>query len=175
MSKKTDAFTYTILGFAAIIIVIYNFIVEYYLEIIYVVVCCLALYYFIKHLSKKYGWLGFLPDYLVKNQKEIDAANELEGLRDVSNSLDVNFVYLMYDPSLELHKIGHSKDAKYREKTLQGQRPTIELVSKKEYPSKNKARQIESLLHKKYASKRTRGEWFKLEKKDIDYVKGYLK
>ena len=71
MSKKTDAFTYTILGFAAIIIVIYNFIVEYYLEIIYVVVCCLALYYFIKHLSKKYGWLGFLPDYLVKNQKEI--------------------------------------------------------------------------------------------------------
>ena len=175
MSKKSDTFLYAALGFAAMLIMVYNFIIEYFLEIIYVVVCFLALYYIIKHLSEKYGWLGFLPDYFFKNQKEIDAANELEELRDVSNSRDVNYVYLMYDPSLELYKIGYSKDAKYREKTLQGQRPTIELISKKEYPSKTKARQIESLLHNKYTSKRTRGEWFRLKKKDVDYVKGYLK
>ena len=109
------------------------------------------------------------------DNEQTEATNKLEDLRDVSNSSDLNYVYLMYDPSLGLHKIGHSKDAIYREKTLQGQRPSIELLSKKQYPSKKKARQIELLLHKKFASKRTRGEWFRLEKNDIDYVEGYLK
>lgn len=181
MSKKTDAITYTILAFAALIIMVYNFIEEkiikiynFIVENYLLIICWVVLYYLIKYFIKKYGWLGFLPDYLVKSQKEVAASNKLEELRDVSNSLDVNYVYLMFDSSLELYKIGYSKDAKYRERTLQGQRPTIELISKKEYPSKTKARQIESLLHKKYASKRTRGEWFKLEKKDIDYLKGYL-
>jgi len=110
-----------------------------------------------------------------QDSKSNEANDELENLRDVSNSLDVNFVYLMYDPSLEMYKIGFSKKPEHRERTLQGQRPTIELISKKEYPSTAKARQIEKLLHKKYHQKRTRGEWFKLEDRDVQYIKGYLK
>ena len=143
-----------------LLIVIIYFLVEY-IEIIISLAVVLLVYYFF--FSSK------------ENKKENAATNELERLRDDSNKIDYNYVYLMFDSSLSLHKIGYSKDAKYREKTLQGQRPTIELLSKKRYLNKTKARQIESLLHKKFDSKRTRGEWFKLEESDIEYIIGYLK
>lgn len=36
-------------------------------------------------------------------------------------------------------------------------------------------KQVEKELHKIYAKKRVRGEWFSLDDKDIDYIKRYLK
>lgn len=154
MAKKSDF----IAGIPIVFFFLIAIVIEHIEIVIIFIIVAIGMYFLLK-----------------EDKKSNEATDELERLRDVSNSLDVNFVYLMYDPSLEMHKIGYSKDAEYREKTLQGQRPTIELIAKKEYSSKIKARQIESLLHKKYHNKRTRGEWFKLEENDIQYIKGYLK
>tara|TARA_B100000513_G_scaffold138416_1_gene62816 strand:+ start:357 stop:893 length:537 start_codon:yes stop_codon:yes gene_type:complete len=178
MSKKSDSFAYGLLGIIAILYVIfetiYHFIIDHYVQIINLSLLVLFTILCLRFLSKKYRWFSFLKILFLK-KKELKAYKELEELRGVRNTLVVNYVYLMYDPSLELYKIGHSKDAEFRERTLQGQRPTIELVSKRQYPSRDSARKIESLLHKKFDSKRIRGEWFKLEKTDVDYLKEYLK
>lgn len=66
-------------------------------------------------------------------------------------------VYVMKNKRNGLFKIGISKDPKFREETLQGEEPEIELVSAT--PSEKR---VERLLHRFFASKRVRGEWFKL-------------
>lgn len=76
------------------------------------------------------------------------------------------YVYLMVDHNTGYHKIGFSKDPKHREKTLQSEKPTIELLHKFEGTM-----QKEKELHTKYDPKRIRGEWFNLDKKDIKYIK----
>jgi hypothetical protein len=72
----------------------------------------------------------------------------------------------MIDTINNFHKIGISNNPKYREHTLQSDKPTIELLCAKEYPSRDIATAIESSLHKVYAPKRIRGEWFNLNEKD---------
>lgn len=84
-------------------------------------------------------------------------------------------VYLMIDTSNNFHKIGISNSPKYREHTLQSDKPTIELLCSKEYPSRAMAEAIEAALHKTYASKRIRGEWFNLDSSDIEELKQALK
>lgn len=85
------------------------------------------------------------------------------------------YVYLMIDTINNFHKIGISNNPKYREHTLQSDKPTIELLCAKEYPSRDIATAIESSLHKVYAPKRIRGEWFNLEEADIENIKQTLK
>ena len=36
-------------------------------------------------------------------------------------------------------------------------------------------KEVEKQLHKKFSTKRKRGEWFSLSKKDVNYIKKYLK
>ena len=36
-------------------------------------------------------------------------------------------------------------------------------------------KKVEKDLHEKFSAKRKRGEWFLLSKKDVDYIKKYLK
>lgn len=84
------------------------------------------------------------------------------------------YVYLMIDTTNNFHKIGISNNPKYREHTLQSDKPTIELVCAKEYPSREIAEAIESALHRVYASKRIRGEWFNLDETDIDGIRKTL-
>lgn len=91
---------------------------------------------------------------------------------DKSNSCSV---YLMYDCNTHFYKIGISKSPNYREKTLQSERPVIELLSSKEYPSRRIAEAIESALHKVFAEKRVRGEWFELNSADVLVLKETLK
>jgi prophage antirepressor-like protein len=74
--------------------------------------------------------------------------------------------YLMRDTLRGFYKIGKSKDPKIRETTLQAEVPTIELLHVIESD-------IENYLHKKFDSKRLRGEWFDLSKADVDYIKSY--
>ena len=85
------------------------------------------------------------------------------------------FVYLMVDTANNLHKIGISNNPKYREHTLQSEKPTIELLCAKEFPTRIIAEAIESALHKAYANKRIRGEWFNLDATDIADIKQTLK
>jgi len=71
--------------------------------------------------------------------------------------------YLMVDNNTGLHKIGKSKDIMKREKTLQSEKPTIRLVH-------TFFENIERRLHKRYAHKRVRGEWFDLSSADLSEI-----
>jgi len=78
-------------------------------------------------------------------------------------------VYLMYDLSNDLTKIGESKKPKYREGTLHGKQPDVHLLHYWEVPKK-----VERELHKKYKHKRKRGEWFDLNINEIVEIRDYL-
>lgn len=74
--------------------------------------------------------------------------------------------YLIRDTFRGYYKIGKSKDPKVREGTLQAEVPTIELL----YVIQD---DIELYLHRKFNSKRIRGEWFELSEADVNYIKSY--
>lgn len=80
------------------------------------------------------------------------------------------YVYLMLDVSNGYYKIGISNRPEYREKTLQSEKPTIEMICAKKYPNRSVASAIESALHKAYESKRLRGEWFTLDANDVNAI-----
>ena len=80
----------------------------------------------------------------------------------------------MCDSKNGYHKIGISKTPEYRERTLQSEKPTIEMVCAKEYPSRKIAEAIESALHKVYERQRIRGEWFNLSKADVMMIQKTL-
>lgn len=80
------------------------------------------------------------------------------------------YVYLMKDTSNGYYKIGISKDPVYRERTLQSEKPTIELVKKKLFTSRKNSKEVEKLLHEKFLSDNVRGEWFSLDKQDVTLI-----
>lgn len=84
---------------------------------------------------------------------------------------DPCYVYLMVDKANGYHKIGISNHPEYREGTLQSEKPTIELVCAKQYPSRIIASAIESALHTAFGEKRLRGEWFDLSEKEVNDIK----
>lgn len=66
------------------------------------------------------------------------------------------FIYIMEDTNLpNFFKIGYSKDARYREGTLQAEKPSIHLI-KKFVGSMEQ----EKSAHRYLAKYRVRGEWF---------------
>lgn len=76
------------------------------------------------------------------------------------------FVYLLSDNFLK-YKIGGSKHPKKRLKELQtGNGEVLSLI--KTYKSEKYYKYIEIILHNTYNYKKTVGEWFILEPKDID-------
>lgn len=76
-------------------------------------------------------------------------------------------VYLMRNNKNNLIKIGFSKNPKVREATLQSEEPDITLICHWPGCMKDELR-----LHKHYASKRRRGEWFELTDKDVSCLSG---
>ena len=68
----------------------------------------------------------------------------------------------MFDANTKYYKIGISNQPKYREKTLQSEKPTIELIKSKQFPSRAIASALEKALHNTYASNHIRGEWYNL-------------
>ena len=81
----------------------------------------------------------------------------------------------MHDSKNGYHKIGISKTPQYREKTLQSEKPSIDLVCSKEYPSRKIAEAMEAALHKVYEENRIRGEWFDLSDFDVMMLNETLK
>ena len=71
--------------------------------------------------------------------------------------------YLMKDNLTKLYKIGKSINPKFRESTLQSEKPSIKMV--KVWDS-----DIEKELHIKYHRLRVRGEWFALNKIQVRYI-----
>ena len=71
--------------------------------------------------------------------------------------------YLMVDSSTKYVKIGNSINPHKRERTLQSEKPTIEILH---IFNKN----IDSDLHNKYSKRRVRGEWFKLTSNEVKQI-----
>lgn len=126
---------------------------------------------------------GFAQAYFMKYVYEYkQALKELEialnsvpkhhvyGNEGLSQSDEACYVYLMIDNSNGYHKIGISNHPDYREKTLQSEKPAIEKVCAKRFPSRIIAQSIESALHTAFASKRIRGEWFNLSEKEVAQI-----
>ncbi len=88
---------------------------------------------------------------------------------------DFCFVYLMHDLSNGYYKIGISNNPEYRERTLQSEKPTIEMIKSKRFPTRGIAESIEKALHVNYSEKRLRGEWFELDIIDVENIKETLK
>ncbi|HBD25354.1 GIY-YIG nuclease family protein [Flavobacterium sp.] len=88
---------------------------------------------------------------------------------------DFCFVYLMHDTSNGYYKIGISNSPEYRERTLQSEKPTIEMIASKKFPIRKIAESIEKALHSTYSEKRLRGEWFELSDNDVEHIKETLK
>lgn len=88
-----------------------------------------------------------------------------EQVKSEKNILEINKnkTYLMKDNHNNLYKIGYSKTPKFRESTLQSEKPSIKMVKVWDYD-------IEKKLHDLYDEFRIRGEWFKLSKIQIQYI-----
>jgi hypothetical protein len=71
--------------------------------------------------------------------------------------------YLIKDKKNNYYKIGKSANPMQREKTLQSEKPDIELV-------KTWDDNIESILHDFYKNNRIRGEWFNLTKSQVKFI-----
>ena len=78
-------------------------------------------------------------------------------------------VYVMIDKNTGLYKIGRSVNPIKRERTLQSEKPTVELLFHHEGVHAD-----ETSLHITFGHKRVRGEWFKLDADDLQYVKEYM-
>jgi hypothetical protein len=79
------------------------------------------------------------------------------------------WIYLMKDEINGCYKIGRAQNPEYREKTLQSEKPFIVLVEAWEGLESD-----ETVLHKTYAEKRIRGEWFRLTESDVFDVGCYF-
>ena len=131
-------------------------------------------------MDKQVHLIGFrrkvLIDYFSKYLSLYnDIKKDIDVEVDTKQTSSTCYVYLMIDTTNNFHKIGISNHPKYREHTLQSDKPTIELVCAKEYPTRTIAEAIEGALHRAYAAKRIRGEWFNLDSSDIEDVKNTLK
>jgi hypothetical protein len=75
------------------------------------------------------------------------------------------FVYLMRDQINGRHKIGFSRNPRYRESTLQSEKPDVILIGVKPGSMGD-----EEALHDKYRHRRIRGEWFELSEGELQEV-----
>ncbi len=91
------------------------------------------------------------------------ATNEITPLRDVNTT-----IYLVKDTHTGFYKIGRSINPEARIKTLRSDKATLEMI----YTFEG-LRSDETELHKKFSFKRVRGEWFQLDKNDIQSIITY--
>lgn len=118
----------------------------------------------------------FAIEYCELVKTEIPNYKPLLQQRNLLNSVEEIatedcYVYFMVDTNNHYHKIGISNKPQWREKTLQSEKPTIELIASKKFISRKIASSIEKALHSAYSNKRLRGEWFQLDVKDIEEIK----
>lgn len=97
--------------------------------------------------------LGFIERQVEDNRRIITYTYDAPH-RGASNT---GFIYIMRDTTNHYLKIGFSKSPKYRESTLQAEKPTIELVR---YFKGTMAQ--EQAAHRILAKYRIRGEWFQV-------------
>jgi len=106
----------------------------------------------------------------IANYKPLLERGTLISLTDIP-IIEECYVYLMHDTNNHYHKIGISNKPEWREKTLQSEKPTIELIASKKFINRKIASGFEKALHNTYSNKRIRGEWFQLDLKEIEEIK----
>jgi len=89
--------------------------------------------------------------------------------KNTSQSERLTKIYVMIDKNTGYYKIGRSKNPSIRERTLQSEKPTIEMLFNSDAKVKD-----EKVLHDKFYEKRVRGEWFDLNGSDLCTIKQYL-
>lgn len=76
----------------------------------------------------------------------------------------------MIDRRSGFYKIGESRKPEYRERTLQADTPLVDLIQAWAGSAKD-----ERNLHRMFAEKRLRGEWFRLDdESDVERVYAYF-
>jgi len=107
-----------------------------------------------------------LFDYEYEEEIEITYLKKIDDelLTDKST-----FIYVMIDKNTGYYKIGKSVNPKYREKTLQSEKPTIEMLHVFSGKSSD-----EKKLHEIFKQKRIRGEWFDLSGSDVQLINTYF-
>ncbi len=140
-----------------------------------------SLYIYKSILDTQYVIRSLFSEYISVTESKIKPFIEARVDIDeqTSNSKNISkdgscFLYLMVDTTNNYHKIGISNKPEYREKTLQSEKPTIQLVAAKQFPSRLIARSIESALHTAFKESRLRGEWFDLNEDEINQIKNTL-
>ena len=125
-------------------------------------------------LSSKYTEEDYiLYCFLCKSHKVVENIDLTDVQATYFNSIgteDSCYLYLMKDFNTGYYKIGISNSPEYREKTLQSEKPTIEMISNKKYISRKIAHSFEQALHKTFSNKRVRGEWFDLNQRDVKEI-----
>lgn len=111
-------------------------------------------------------------EILLKEKPEFIGLNNRDVLFEKNELIQTDecYVYLMIDLTNNFHKIGISNSPKYREFTLQSEKPTIELLASKKFINRKIAKSFENALHSTYSDKRLRGEWFKLDEAEINEI-----
>jgi T5orf172 domain len=91
------------------------------------------------------------------------------------------FVYMFLNTKNRLYKLGMSKDAVYRKKTLQSEEPQIKIIAKKKFINRKMAAAFEKMLHELYSHKRNdsyrssrKSEWFRLDEDEFLEVRATL-
>lgn len=111
----------------------------------------------------------------IVDYQPIEVAVEEENIVSPNKKDESCHVYLMHDTTNGYYKIGISNKPYYRERTLQSEKPTIELIISKKFPIRRIAESIEKSLHSSYDDKRLRGEWFELDERDVKHIIESLK
>lgn len=118
-------------------------------------------------------------DYSEIIENEIENYKPLLNKEDILNNKIIKketcYVYLMHDIVNWYHKIWISNKPEYREKTLQSEKPSIEMVTNKKFPNRDIALAFEQALHRTYQEKRIRWEWFNLDEFELNDLKQVIK
>ena len=113
---------------------------------------------------KKYDEVRiYITDIIEVEEEKLSEEMKLE------ISGDCTKVYVMIDKNTGYYKIGRSRHPKYREKTLQSEKPTIEMLFN--HKGRNKD---ETYLHNYFRTQRVRGEWFDLSGSDLNKIRRYF-
>lgn len=122
---------------------------------------------FYKYFTNEY--INIITNKIIINKPISDFVNSIFRESPKEKTKLKTFIYIMYDSKNDYYKIGISNNPKYREKTLQSEKPCIDLYLYFEGSYKD-----EQILHKKFNDKRIRGEWFNLTEEDISKIKEYF-
>lgn len=123
-------------------------------------------------------WLN--PFFKIKSIKQIVEGQDYNSIfKDIFNTQNIKIeqschLYLMQDLSTMLYKIGISKVPIYREKTLQSEKPTINMIYSKVFVDRKAAYFTEQNIHANFKKNRIRGEWFSFSSIEVKQIESYF-